>query len=44
MFGIAALPAGKRKNTLESALDGLMELFGDRVLLFDLEAACQHRW
>lgn len=39
LFGIAALPAGKRKNTLESALDGLMELFGDRVLSFDLDAA-----
>jgi len=23
LFGIAALPAGQRKNTLESALDGL---------------------
>jgi len=39
LFGIAALPTGQRKNTLESALDGLMELFGDRVLSFDLEAA-----
>lgn len=39
LFGIAALPAGKRKNTLESALDGLMELFGDRVLSFDPDAA-----
>ncbi|MFA7096830.1 MAG: type II toxin-antitoxin system VapC family toxin [Gammaproteobacteria bacterium] len=39
LFGIAALPAGRRKNTLESALDGLMELFGDRVLSFDLDAA-----
>lgn len=39
LFGIAALPAGKRKNALESALDGLMELFGDRVLSFDLDAA-----
>lgn len=39
LFGIAALPAGRRKSTLESALDGLMELFGDRVLSFDLDAA-----
>lgn len=38
-FGIAALPAGRRKSTLESALDGLMELFGNRVLSFDLDAA-----
>jgi predicted nucleic acid-binding protein len=39
MFGIEALPAGKRKNTLAQALDGLMELFKDRVLPFDADAA-----
>lgn len=39
LFGIAALPAGKRKNTLKGALDGLMELFDDRVLSFDVDAA-----
>ncbi|TXF11850.1 type II toxin-antitoxin system VapC family toxin [Pelomicrobium methylotrophicum] len=39
LFGIAALPTGRRKSTLESALDGLMELFGDRVLSFDPDAA-----
>jgi len=39
LFGIAALPAGKRKNMLSRALDGLMELFGDRVLPFDTDAA-----
>lgn len=41
LFGIAALPAGRRKNMLAQALDGLMRLFRDRVLPFDTEAA-QH--
>lgn len=39
LFGIGALPAGKRKNMLGRALDGLMELFAHRVLPFDVEAA-----
>lgn len=39
LFGIAALPVGKRKHMLASALDGLMELFKDRVLPFDTDAA-----
>jgi len=39
LFGIAALPAGRRRNTLTRALDGLLELFGDRVLPFDTDAA-----
>lgn len=39
LFGIAALPAGRRKNMLEQTLDGLVELFGDRVLPFDTDAA-----
>ncbi|ATB59227.1 MULTISPECIES: type II toxin-antitoxin system VapC family toxin [Xanthomonas] len=39
LFGIAALPAGKRKDMLEQALDGLMGLFRDRVLPFDIDAA-----
>ena len=34
LFGIAVLPAGRRRNTLTRALDGLLELFGDRVLPF----------
>lgn len=32
LFGIGALPAGKRKDMLAQALDGLMGLFRDRVL------------
>jgi predicted nucleic acid-binding protein len=39
LFGIAALPAGKRKEMLEQALDGLMGLFRDRILPFDIDAA-----
>jgi len=39
LFGIAALPAGKRKDMLAQALDGLLGLFRDRVLPFDTDAA-----
>jgi len=39
LFGIAALPAGQRKDRLAQALEGLMELFRDRVLPFDIDAA-----
>lgn len=39
LFGIAALPGGKRKDMLAQALDGLMGLFRDRVLPFDIDAA-----
>ena len=39
LFGIAALPSGKRKEMLTLTLEGLMELFKDRVLPFDVEAA-----
>lgn len=39
LFSDAAMPAGKRKDTLARALDGLMRLFGDRVLPFDADAA-----
>ena len=39
LFGVGGLPAGKRKNMLEQALAGLIELFGNRVHLFDIDAA-----
>ncbi len=39
MFGIGALPDGKRKARLSDALDGVMELFEGRVLPFDVDAA-----
>ena len=39
LFGIRALPVGRRKDMLKQALDGLMGLFRDRVLPFDTDAA-----
>ena len=39
LFGIGALPAGKRKDMLAQTLDGLMGLFRDRVLPYDTDAA-----
>lgn len=39
LFGIGALPVGKRKDKLTEALGGVMELFADRVLPFDIDAA-----
>jgi toxin FitB len=39
LFGIGALPTGKRKEMLAQALDGLIGLFRDRVLPFDTDAA-----
>jgi predicted nucleic acid-binding protein len=39
MFGIGALPKGRRKDKLAEALDGVMELFADRILPFDTWAA-----
>lgn len=39
MFGIGSLPKGKRKDRLTAALDGVLELFADRILPFDTGAA-----
>ncbi len=39
MFGIGALPKGKRKDKLTAALDGVLGLFADRILSFDISAA-----
>ncbi len=39
LFGIAALPDGRRKQALSRALEGLLSLFGPRVLPFDADAA-----
>jgi len=39
LFGVGVLPAGKRKESLTQALDGLIGLFGDRILPFDTDAA-----
>ncbi|MGY3608910.1 type II toxin-antitoxin system VapC family toxin [Bradyrhizobium sp. Leo121] len=42
LFGINALAPGKRKDRLAEALNGLMELFADRILPFDTDAARQY--
>lgn len=39
LFGISALPGGKRKDLLTEAVDGLLALFSHRVLPFDMDAA-----
>jgi predicted nucleic acid-binding protein len=39
MFGIGALPRGKRKDRLATTLDGVMELFEPRILPFVTQAA-----
>lgn len=39
LFGIGALPADKRKDLLAQTLDGLVGLFRERVLPFDIDAA-----
>lgn len=39
LFGIGALPVGRRKEMLAQTLDGLMGLFRDRVLPFDIDSA-----
>jgi predicted nucleic acid-binding protein len=38
-FGIATLPAGKRKNLLAQAFDKWIDLFAGRLLSFDEDAA-----
>jgi predicted nucleic acid-binding protein len=39
MFGIGALPKGKRRDKLTAALDSVLELFAERILPFDTNAA-----
>ena len=39
LFSIGALPRGKRKARLASALDGVLDLFTARILPFDTAAA-----
>ena len=39
LFGVGALPAGKRKDSLTALLDGMLDLFGSRILPFDADAA-----
>ncbi len=39
LFGIRALPGGRRKESLTAALDGLIALFRGRIFPFDVDAA-----
>lgn len=39
MFGIGGLPNGRQKDKLSAALEGVLELFADRILPFDARAA-----
>jgi len=39
LYGIGALAAGKRKDKLTQTLEGLMGVFKERVLPFDVDAA-----
>lgn len=39
LYGIRALPEGKRRKMLTRALDGLLDLFQGRILPFDTDAA-----
>ena len=39
MFGIGALPRGHRKDRRATALEGVLTIFGDRILPFDTKAA-----
>ena len=39
LFGIAALPSGKRKDSLSAALDGLIAVCRGGILSFDAVAA-----
>jgi predicted nucleic acid-binding protein len=42
LFGIGALPEGRRKLAMTETLDGVLGVFGDRVLPFCSEAARHH--
>ena len=39
LFGIGALPTGKRKDNLEATLNGVLNMFEKRILPFETQAA-----
>jgi predicted nucleic acid-binding protein len=39
LFGVGALPDGKRKDALAAAIDSVLGVFASRILPFDREAA-----
>jgi predicted nucleic acid-binding protein len=42
LFGLAILPAGRRKDALSRTFDGLLTLFRGRVLDFDAQSAAAY--
>lgn len=44
LFGIGALPDGKRKDNLAAALDSVIGLFGSRILPFDINSARRYAY
>ena len=42
MFGVGALPAGRRRDGLTRILEQLLDLFAGRILAFDTEAAMRY--
>lgn len=42
LYGVAALPAGKRKDRLGRYVEELMSIFEERILSFDLRSALTH--
>lgn len=39
LFGVGALPRGKRKDRLNAAIEAVFDLFADRIWTFDILAA-----
>ena len=39
LFGIEAMPAGRRRSTLAETFAGICAIFDQRILVFDAEAA-----
>lgn len=39
LFGIEAMPAGRRKSALAEVFSGIFAVFDQRILVFDVEAA-----
>ena len=42
MFGLSSSPKGKRKEKLNAACEGVLELFASRIPPFDMNAACRY--
>ena len=42
MSGVAAMPEGRRKRSLQATYDAVIDLYHDRMAPFDLEAALRY--